>query len=541
MNDLINQPGTSSGSIGMPKLGEMNQIGTVLEVKSGTVKVLVPKEVIARQELAKHCRIGAIIKCYSDGAEVFGIIRYVAAGTELGTIVLELELSGQMEASGFARGVSNFPLPGEACFAASPTDLERIFAPGDGQSVVIGKVFPTDYIDAGLRVEPLLSKHFAVLGSTGSGKSSTVALMIHRFVEAMPNAHILVLDPHNEYERAFESSGVHFNTANLALPYWLMNFTEHVEVFVGHDTKGRGGEVDILKRVLLRARKSYYSGPKGIRITVDTPIPYKLSDMLSILDDESGKLDKAEDIYPFLKLRTKIEELRNDPRYSFMFSGLLINDNMSEIVSKILRFPVLGRPVTTLDLSGVPSEIVDVVVSVLSRMVFDYAVWSRQMGEGTPLLLICEEAHRYVPRKVAEGTLYAARKSLERIAKEGRKYGVSLGLVTQRPSDLSGTVLSQCGTLISMRLNNEYDRGFVANAMPEGSGSFLDSLPTLKNRECVISGEGVGAPVRVRLDFLEEKLRPASDDPEFHTGWKHDLSNGNIVDSVIAEWRKGEK
>ena len=251
---------------------------------------------------------------------------------------------------------------------------------------------------------------------------------------------------------------------------------------------------------------------------------------------QAGKLEKPEMLLPFLRLKNKIEELKHDDRYSFMFSGLLISDSLHEIVSRLFRFPAQGRPVSTLDLSGVPSDIVDVVVSVLARLMFDFAVWSRREATARPLLLVCEEAHRYVP-EARQDQHGAARKSLERIAKEGRKYGVSLGLVSQRPSDLSESVLSQCGTILSMRMNNDRDRQFVERAMPEGSRGFLESLPSLRNRECIISGEGVTAPVRVRLDFLEEGLRPSSDDPEFSGTWRAELTDPSFVSKVIHRWR----
>ena len=148
-------------------------------------------------------------------------------------------------------------------------------------------------------------------------------------------------------------------------------------------------------------------------------------------------------------------------------------------------------------MSGVPSDIVSVVVAVLSRLVFDYAIWSRNEVQ-RPLLLVCEEAHRYVPADKT-GAGQAVRKVLERIAKEGRKYGVSLGLITQRPSDLAEGVLSQCGTIIAMRLNNDRDQQFVKNAMPEGARGFLDVIPALRNRECIICGEGVAIPIRVSV------------------------------------------
>jgi DNA helicase HerA-like ATPase len=236
-----------------------------------------------------------------------------------------------------------------------------------------------------------------------------------------------------------------------------------------------------------------------------------------------------------MRLKSKIDELKSDPRYQFMFSGMLIADTMASFVSKIFRLPARGKPISIVDVSGVPSDIVSVVVAVLSRLVFDYAIWSRNEVQ-RPILLVCEEAHRYVPAdKTSSGQ--AVRKVLERIAKEGRKYGVSLGLITQRPSDLAEGVLSQCGTIIAMRLNNDRDQHFVKNAMPEGARGFLDVIPALRNRECIVCGEGVSIPMRVSFDDLERERRPASSDPLFSELWTRSGDEDGIVSRVVKRWR----
>lgn len=536
---LTNPMPTESGAGIQDIHRQAKLLGHVAAVDAASFTLAVDPSLARDTALSDFFRIGATIKLPIADDQLFGVVRKVTAG-QSGAMQLTVDLLGQYSDKRFSRGVRSFPLPGNPAYAATQADLEKIYAPRDEGAVRIGTVHPSGTIPASLLVEKLLSKHFAVLGSTGTGKSSTVSLMIHRLVEKCPAAHIVILDPHNEYARAFSANGVHFSTDNLKLPYWLMNFEEHIEVFVGRDTSNRQAEVDILKRCLLNARK--ISGPNYSvsKVTVDTPIPYKLTDLLKLIDEELGSFDKAEDVRPFLRLKNKIEELRSDQRFAFMFSGMLMQDNLTELVSQLLRFPVDGRPVTTLDLSGVPSDIVDVVVSLLSRLVFDFAMWSRRHASATPILLVCEEAHRYVPHASSDTRIQAARKSLERIAKEGRKYGVSLGLVSQRPSDLSEAVLSQCGTIVSMRMNNEKDRNYVADAMPEGGESFLASLPSLQNRECVIAGEGVGCPIRVGLDFLDEHRRPASNDPEFHESWRQDIDClEELVNDSIRTWRRG--
>jgi len=264
-------------------------------------------------------------------------------------------------------------------------------------------------------------------------------------------------------------------------------------------------------------------------------VPYLLSDLATILQNEMGKLDKGTNTLPYLRLRTRLDEIRSDPRFSFMFSGMLVADSMQAFLAKIFRLPAHGKPISIVDTSAMPSEITHVVVSVLARLIFDFAIWARD-EEQKPVLFVCEEAHRYIPSStIGEGQ--SVRKILERIAKEGRKYGVSLGLITQRPSDLAEGVLSQCGTIISMRLNNDRDQNFVKAAMPEGSRGFLDAIPALRNRECIVCGEGVTVPVRVAFDNLEPERRPASADPVFSDLWRASGGEDEILERTINRWR----
>ncbi len=380
----------------------------------------------------------------------------------------------------------------------------------------------------------MLGKHFALLGSTGTGKSTSAALILHRICELAPQGHIVMIDPHGEYSAAFKGNGALFDVSNLAMPYWLMNFEEHCEVFLTTTGSERQVDADILSKCLLAARGKSRAGSEIPKLTVDAPVPYLLSDLTNLITLEMGKMDKASNTAPYLRLKSKIEEVKADPRYGFMFSGMLVADTMAAFIARIFRLPGDGRPISIIDVSGVPSEITSVVVAMLSRMVFDFAIWSRNEPQ-RPILLVCEEAHRYIPSDRAEAS--SVGRILGRIAKEGRKYGVSLGLITQRPSDLAEGVLSQCGTIIAMRLNNDRDQAFVRAAMPEGARGFLDSIPALRNRECIICGEGVAIPIRVSFDGLEESKRPASADPLFSRLWTDVGDEEAIIQRTIQKWR----
>ncbi|HKX78700.1 MAG TPA: DUF87 domain-containing protein [Novosphingobium sp.] len=445
----------------------------------------------------------------------------------------EERLTGRIH--GFRRGVTSYPVPGALVYPASSDDLRQIYASDGRTSIPIGNVYPTKDIRAGLYVDALLGKHFALLGSTGTGKSTSAALILHRICQLAPEGHVLMIDPHGEYGAAFSGNGVLLDVNNLQIPYWLMNLEEHCEVFLTSQGADREQDIEILSKALLEARMKNRLAEQMGKITVDSPIPYLLSDLTAIISNEMGKLDKSRTSAPFLRIKSKIEEIKGDPRYQFMFSGMLVGDTMADFISTIFRLPARGKPITIIDVSGVPSDITSTVVAVLSRLVFDFAIWGRE-EKTRPVLLVCEEAHRYVPNeKNADGS--SVGRILSRIAKEGRKYGISLGLITQRPSDLAEGVLSQCGTIISMRLNNERDQSFVKAAMPEGSRGFLDSIPALRNRECVICGEGVSIPIRATFDELEEFKRPASEDPSFSSLWNASGGEEEMVLRTVQRWR----
>ena len=445
----------------------------------------------------------------------------------------EEKLTGRIH--GFRRGVTRYPIPGSLVYASSTRDLEQVYSSDGRASITVGKVFPTKDIRAGLYIDAMLGKHFALLGSTGTGKSTSAALILHRICEAAPHGHIVMIDPHGEYSAAFRTTGQILDVSNLQMPYWLMNFEEHCEVLLNSSGNERQIDIDILAKCLLGARSRNRLAQSMGKITVDSPIPYLLSDLSNILQDEMGKLDKATSSAPYMRIKGKLEELKTDPRYQFMFSGMLVGDTMTNFISKVFRMPADGKPISIIDVSGVPSDITSTVVAVLSRLVFDFAIWGRD-DKTRPVLLVCEEAHRYVPNeKNADGSSVA--KILSRIAKEGRKYGISLGLITQRPSDLAEGVLSQCGTIIAMRLNNDRDQAFVKAAMPEGARGFLDTIPALRNRECIICGEGVSIPIRVTFDNLEEHKRPASEDPSFVQLWSKGGGEEELVERVVMRWR----
>ncbi|MCB2015048.1 MAG: DUF87 domain-containing protein [Sphingobium sp.] len=524
-------------------------IGVVFQIAGGSSQVLIQLEAI--DNLSRHSdpciamtgQVGSQVKMKLGSLWVLASIRTMVLDRRDATrVVAEIDFLGEGNEEfgtgqivNFRRGVTCYPTPGTQIYPVSSDDMDQIYAANERPHVQIGTVYPTTSTRAALYIDALLGKHFALLGSTGTGKSTSAALILHRICEVSPKGHIVMVDPHGEYAAAFQENGAIYDVNNLALPYWLMNFEEHCEVFVTSKGSDHTQDSDILAKCLLAARARNRMAEGMARLTVDSPVPYLLSDLTTIIANEMGKLDKGTNSLPYMRLKTRIDEIKADPRYSFMFSGMLVADTMQDFLAKIFRLPANGKPISIIDTSAMPSEITSVVVSVLSRLVFDYAIWARQEPQ-RPILLVCEEAHRYIPATTTGGG-QSVRKILERIAKEGRKYGVSLGLITQRPSDLAEGVLSQCGTIISLRLNNDRDQAFVRAAMPEGAKGFLDSIPALRNRECIISGEGVAIPIRVALDNLEEKRRPASSDPSFAALWQESGGEDDILGRTITRWR----
>src|SRR4051812_48098938 len=495
LNEVSSFSEDTSPAPGSSAIAKLAKIGEVVEIAGSGSQIRIDGAALAALQshkdpsVAMSGQVGSQVKMVVDKNWLIANVRTMRA-SDNGEIMAHVDFLGEgsRDAAGklssFRRGVTRYPIPRSKVHPVTTDDLRAVFAASEEAHIEIGTVYPTDDIRGALYVDPMLGKHFAVLGSTGTGKSTSVSLILHRISQLSPEGHIVMIDPHGEYSAAFKGCGELFNVDNLQLPYWLMNFEEHCEVILTTQDAERQRDADILAKCLLAARTKGKDMSQYGKVTVDSPIPYLLTDLNAVIVNEMGKLDRAGDTLPFQRIKTKLDELRVDPRYTFMFSGMLVSDSMGSFVAKLFRLPSQGRPISIVDVSGVPSEVTSVVVSVLARMVFDYAIWSRTEAQ-RPLLLVCEEAHRYVPKDETTGG-QAVRKILERIAKEGRKYGVSLGLITQRPSDLAEGVLSQCGTIISMRLNNDRDQACVRAAMPEGARGFLDAIPALRNRECIV-------------------------------------------------------
>jgi DNA helicase HerA-like ATPase len=434
-------------------------------------------------------------------------------------LVGEIKQSESAEAR-FQRGVAEYPAIGDSVLAVGARELRLVFNVSGESVIEIGQLQQDSTIGAYVDVNDMLSKHFAVLGTTGVGKSSGVVLMLQEMMKARPDLRIFVLDAHNEYARPFGEQALVLNPRNLKMPFWLFNFEEIVDVFFGA-RPGLEEEIYILSEVIPLAKGGYNQNRspaerslmrradvKQVGYTVDTPVPYRIADLIGLLDERMGKLENRSSRMIYHRLITRIESVCNDPRYAFMFENANVGgDTMAEVLSQLFRLPPNGKPLTIMQLAGFPSEVVDAVVSVVCRMAFDLGLWS----EGAvPLLLVCEEAHRYASadRTIGFGP---TRRSISRIAKEGRKHGVFLGLVSQRPAELDATILSQCSTLFAMRMTNDRDQAILRSAVSDAAANLLAFLPSLGTGEVFAFGEGVALPTRLKLKQLPPHMLPKSE------------------------------
>lgn len=428
---------------------------------------------------------------------------------------IEVELVGEVRVDSdgheaFSAGISQYPYLGAIAHRIRTADLARIYDTGRGGSFSIGKLTQDESLDAAIHIPSMLSKHFAVVGTTGVGKSTAVTLLLRKAIEADPKLRILILDPHNEFAAAFPDHAVVIDTDTLDLPFWLMRLEEFAEVvFRGRPAVAE--ELDILRDLIPEAKKGF-KGDGGLMrrqtekssLTADTPVPYRIADLMALIDERIGRLEGRTEKPSLRSLKVRIMAAVNDPRYTFMFSSNTINDTILETIAKIFRIPGDGRPITTFQLAGIPSEVVNSVASVLCRMAFEIGLWS---NGGVHMLVVCEEAHRYVPSDQSLGFL-PTRQAIARIAKEGRKYGVSLGMITQRPGELDPTILSQCSTVFAMRLSNDRDQDIIRSAIPDSSVSTMSFLSSIGNGEAIAFGEAVSVPMRMRFERIPESRLP---------------------------------
>lgn len=455
----------------------------------------------------------------------------------------------------FDRGVGQYPTTGAEVHAIGAGDIAKMFDRFQSKGFSVGTVATHPSLKVCLDPSNLFGRHFAILGQTGSGKSWTVAALVQRTVAVMPRAHIIILDLHGEYcwkredgtrHYAFDDAIVrHVDARDLEIPYWLMTYAELCDLLIDRTEQAAHNQTAFFRDTLRRLRENEQV-PLGLnRITVDTPVFFSLDELITAVQAKNTEMvpgankPKQGDMFgDFDRFLVRLESRINDLRYDFLLKPK-VRTNSASLVGMLRDFVGLGTQkaaVTVIDLSAVPFDVRPTVAAQIGRLAFEFNYWNPQYRE-FPILLMCEEAHAYIPR-ASDSQFAGSRKSMERIAKEGRKYGVGLAVVSQRPHEVSETVLAQCGTFICLRITNPDDQSYVRSLVPESEGNLVSVLAGLGRGEALVLGEAV--PLPTRLQFDRPNPTPNSDDVDFYNQWKVGPTDLD-VDAIVKRWRSQER
>jgi hypothetical protein len=532
----------------------MHSLGEILSVRGSEARVGLPAPVLSDQARAT---VGTFLRISAGTRRLIGMITEVEsidvlqAGARDFGAVARVDLMGEIVldprgAARFARGVSVYPAIGDPAGIVGSDELRLMYSNSEEADISIGTLHHDVSIEARISLDNMLTKHFAVLGSTGVGKSSGVSVILNEILDNRPKLRIFLLDGHNEFGRCFGSRANVINASNLKLPFWLFKFEELVDVlYGGHVSVDE--ELDILAEHIPVAKGMYLQhritqdrspvrrvDPRRAGYTIDTPVPYMLQDLVNLIDERMGKLENRATRMHYHRLLGRIEALRSDGRFAFMFENANVGgDTMGEILTHLFRLEPNGQPMTVMQVAGLPAEVVDAVVCVVCRLAFDFGLWS---DGAMPMLFVCEEAHRFAPADKTVG-FGPTRRALLRIAKEGRKYGIFLGLVTQRPAELDPTIISQCNTLFAMRMANQRDQALLRSAVTDAAANLLAFVPSLGTREVVAFGEGLPLPARLTFKELPADRIPRSETFEradFDVEQGHERA---FVKLVVERWR----
>lgn len=514
-------------------------------------------------------QFGSIVKIHFGARLIFGYVGrlrmkseyerekgFVSESSSMARII-EADLFGEGEwlydadndewVLSFERGVTTFPLPQQKVYLTPRAELSFIYGRGTGPVVLLG-----DHVGSGgtpcyAEMNELLGKHTAILGSTGSGKSGTVAAILHAILERGPeaeyegwNPQIVILDPHNEYGQAFPSHvRLCTDEESLTLPYWLLNLQETIGLLIGKTEFVATSQANIVKTALLAARRDAAEtiGLDPNAINVDSPIPYSLDRLEYHVDNSTNKPPQASKQGSWNSVLHKLEVLRNDSRLAFMLAEW--DGSSDPFPDVVMQFLGSSDPIRIVDLSGVPNEVAGAASSAIARTLFSVKLWQkREERERNPVLLVCEEAHRYVPNR-GEAQYEAAQEAIRRLAKEGRKYGIGLMLVSQRPSEVEATVLSQCNSWIVLRITNDSDRNHVQGILPDSLAGLAKVLSGLRRREAIFVGQAAMLPSRVMIRDLvrDKKPLPRSQDIDFDKGWQAETITNQHLQEIGKRWR----
>jgi DNA helicase HerA-like ATPase len=482
---------------------------------------------------------GLFVILQSGTKAQLGVITKLDA-REAGDVLVTILTKGEIFYSptgkiNFKKGNSSPVMMGADVFLATDNDLLSIFADIDEPYMTMGTISKTNNVPAKVLINPFLGGNFGIFGNRGSGKSNTVSLLMHKIFDAMPNAHCLLFDPHGEYEAAFNGKAHVIHQDNFVLPYWLLNSEEIKHIFLDPQSQTLNLEEEVLTDIVTMARQRYATQleRETSRITVDSPVPYRMGDLIEILDERLGSLSESIKVSVLRRLRQRILSVRGDIRYKFLFPKMGANQDLHHILTDLLRIPVAGKPLTLINTSGMMLDIAQVVVSTITRLIFDFLQWTRDLQ--MPVLMIMDEAQRYLGEDKSRFSK-TTQHLWEQIAMEGRKFGISLGIVTQIPSSLPASIISQLGTVMVKKMNSEAEIALLARYVGDMPLEIGESFGGFSRDEVYIAGDGVRNPMTVKCDPLSDEKRPKSKGGDFLKNWSKDTHDQDIVNAGLASW-----
>lgn len=591
------------------------KIGRVVEVSGNSIRIELDENI---NELTRSIngqiypvgQMGSVIKIHFGRKVLFAFVRLLRMRSEIidnegnkplnsndDSRVLEADLFGQgiwsksIGKLDFTRGVETYPLPLQFAYLCLNEELESVYRAAESYAeensvspmIPIGNYVGGNNAICKANIDKLFGHHFAILGSTGVGKSGTVASILHSVLEhqieeSTLKPRIIMIDPHGEYPSAFGARATVYRAYNdaamndgtgdsLQLPYWLMPSDELRSLIIGKTEFEATSQNNIIYEAITYARQleagliqdlgdNPLGGAKAekadditdddlLNFDRDKPLPFKLEQFVKHIDKVQGrKKDKTDNLAASTgrdKVDTilkKLKVLRANPQLKFMMEEFSDTaPNLKKVLSQFIG-NAEGKDIRIIDISGLPNEVAGSLVAIIARLLFQYKLWqSKEERQNDPILFLCEEAHRYVPNH-GEAQYKEAQEAIRRIAKEGRKYGLGLGLISQRPSDVESTVLSQCNSWIVLRLTNSNDQAHVAKFLPDSLSGLTKMLSALTRREAIFVGEAAALPSRIRIRKLTKEQLPNSNDISFAVGWENEPISDDKLDTIVERWCK---
>jgi DNA helicase HerA-like ATPase len=457
---------------------------------------------------------------------------------------------GEIQDNGaFVRGVRHYPTPGAKTYAVGLNEINAIFSKFRDYNFFIGQL--SSHKDYHLSLDPraFFGRHFAIVGQSGSGKSWTVTSLIQSTIRAMPKTHIILLDLHGEYcwkdengsiQSAFAEDQVSYiDATEMEMPYWMMTYVELVDLFINRGDSGASIQISFMREAVLQLKRKEAKRIGLTTVSIDTPLYFSLAEMyvqFKTANEERKEFGKVNGTLfgQFDEFLLRLQSRLNDVRYDFLLKPK-ISKNSESMAYLLRQFVGLGTKkanVTVIDLSSVPTDVRPAICAQVGRLAYEFNYWNPKRRE-FPITLICEEAHAYIPREKG-GQYEGTKRMMERIAKEGRKYGVSIGVVSQRPTELSETILAQCSSFICLHTSNPDDQAYIKGLVPEAEGDLTDTLSSLGVGEALVLGDATPIPARVQI--YRPNPEPKSNSVDYFTSWRDGVDELD-VDEIVNLWR----